>query len=171
MNDRYLFRLLAAMFIVMENTMKQKKSWDLEKERCIKAKEEYIVDKYTVSRIMFIHNRVEEIFAKLLNDYQIVFDLRNPLVDRVVNDIYDTIDVENSKCKDSPICFVDDYKKDKSLPAGMIDSFFATNYAYRYIKNNLQKTLDKYNVNLNKIDTAFNKYESFFKKEILVIYE
>ena len=110
-------------------------------------------------------------FAKLLNDYQIVFDLRNPLVDRVVKDIYDTIDIENSKCKNSPICFVDDYKKDKSLPTGMIDSFFATNYAYRYIKNNLQKTLDKYNVNLSKIDTAFNKYESFFKKEILVIYE
>lgn len=171
MKDRYLYRLLTALFIIMENTLKQKKSWDLEKERCIKTKEEYIVNKYTISRIMFIHNRVEEIFAKLLNDYQIVFDLKNPLVDRVVQNIYDTIAVENSKCKNSPVCFIDDYKEDKNIPEGMIDSFFATNYAYRYIKNNLQKSLDKYNINLNKIDIAFNKYEDFFKKEILVIYE
>lgn len=171
MKDRYLYRLLSALFIIMENTKKQKGAWDLEKERCLKDKEEYVADKYTISRIMFIHNRVEEIFTKLLVDYNIIFDLRNPLVDSVVRDIYDTIDVENSKNKNSPTCFVDDYKEDKSLPVGMIDSFFSTSFSYRYIKNNLQKTLDKYKINLDKIDTAFNKYESFFKKEILVIYE
>ena len=37
MNDRYLFRLLAAMFIVMENTMKQKKVLGVRERKMYKS--------------------------------------------------------------------------------------------------------------------------------------
>lgn len=169
MNDRFLKQLVAALYIIEYNCKNHRKKYDEVKQKCIDENMEYVVPAYTVGRITFIANKAKEIREGLMKKYNV--ELAQTFIEKTVKEIYETVAIENNKNKNAPVCYVDDFQNDKNLPKYFVDSWLSVHFTYKMIFNNLQKTLEKYNVGLEKLDRAFNWYNDFFKKEILVIYE
>lgn len=167
---RFVLRLMAALAVIQHNAKRHRKAWDTEKERCLKEKEEFIMDKFLLGRSTYIANQTQKL-GDFLDEKCRNEGLKKEetIIDKVIDSIYETIIKENTKNKGKVVCDIDKMKKEEHLPKNFIDSWICVVFGYKYIANELTKTVEKHGLDLKSIETAINQYNKFFEKEILVI--
>lgn len=168
---RHVIRTMTAICLMKKNVTEHRNTYEEEKERCKKENEDYIVDKYIVGRLTYIKNelsKVIDIFCYKFKDIDFMAE-NEKNINIVINRIYDEIAVENARSSGCQTLDINEEKKSPYLPKNFVDYWVAAWFSYRYLKNNFQKTLDRYGVDFKKIDNAMNKYEDYFIKDIMAI--
>lgn len=167
---RFVLRLMGAFAVIQHNAKKHREAWEIERNRCKKENEEFIMDKFLLGRSTFIANQMQK-FGNYLDETCEGLVKDDAIINKVLDSIYETISKENNKNKGKAVCDINKMKKEEHLPIGFIDSWICVWFAFKYIVAELKKTVDKHNIDLSAVETAINQYNKFFTKEILVIEE
>lgn len=169
---RFLSRLRGVLAIIECNAKEHRKIWEEEKKRCERENEEFVMNRFLLGRSTLIGNIAQKTGIYLKENFEgLGFGKNGVLLKKIIEDVYTTIDKENAKNKNCAVCDIDKMKKEEHLPVGFIDSWVCTWFAYKYMINELKKTIERYNIDLSAMDIAINQYNKFFMKEILVLDE
>ncbi len=166
---RFVLRLMSALAVIQHNANVHRDCWEQERKRCNKDNEEFVMDKFLLGRSTLIRNQVQKLGEQLDKQCSGELEINRSIMSKTIDSIYDTITKENSKNQGTVAIDVEQYKQDNNLPKLFIDSWLCVYFGFKYILNELSKTVEKYNVDLSAVEVAINQYNKFFEKEILVV--
>ncbi len=169
---RFVLRLMGALAIIEHNAKKHRKLWEQERERCKKDNEEFVMDRFLLGRSTLIGNIANKTGTYLEETCEgLSLEKNGSVINKALDDIYATVQKENIKNKNSAVCDIEKMKKEEHLPVGFIDSWICIWFSYKYIVNELKKTLERHGIDLSAMEIAIEQYNKFFMRDILVIRE
>ena len=172
-DKRYIDRLCTALCLLEKNANEHREAYEWERERCKKNNEDFVVPSYVLGTLTKLKNETYKVIEEMISKFDDVeFDTshRCSRINRVIDNIYDQIEIEKAKDIKAGITVVVDVDAEKNspfLPPLFCDKWVCVWFTYKYIDDKLNQTLTKYDLNFNKIKTLAESYHKFFVREIM----
>lgn len=170
---RYVDKLCTALCLLIKNASEHREAYEWERQRCKKAGEDFIVPKNVLGNLTRAVNETNKIVQEMIEKFDDVeFDTshRCSRINRVIDNIYEQIDIEKAKDLKAGVEVVVDADAEKDspwLPPLFCDKWICVWFTYKYIDDKLKPTLEKYGINIKKIKSAIESYHNFFIQEIM----
>lgn len=170
---RYVDKLCIALCLLEKNAGEHRYAYELERERCKKNNEDFVVPSYVLGTLTKLKNETHKLvqeMVKKFNDVEFGTSHYCSRINRVIDNIYDQIEIEKAKDIKAGITVVIDVDAEKDspwLPHMFCDKWVCVWFTYKYIDDKLSQTLTKYGLNFNKVKTLTESYHKFFIQEIM----